>query len=79
MAVYASEQDELLALDAVGLGGRVESVSCNDNGSGVRRTSSWLRDTTAVRAVKSIEVGESAVDCLLDDGEGGRDLVDVDL
>lgn len=79
MAVYASEEDELLALDAVGLGGGVESVSCNDNGSRVGCTSSWLRDTTAVRAVKSIEAGESAVDRFLDDGESRRDLIDVNL
>lgn len=79
--VGAGEEDEFAPAGGVTFCFRVweEGVARDDDGGGVGGGAALDGDAARVGAGQAEEVGEGAGGGFLDDGQGGRDLVDVDI
>lgn len=79
MAVGAGEEDEAVSLDTMYLCVRVEGVSGDDDGCLVGGTAARLGYASSMRAGEAVQCSESLGDEFLNNGQGRRDLVDMDL
>jgi len=79
--VDAGEENEGAGRAGVarGLALGVEGVAGDDDGGQVGGAAALAGDAAGAGASEAEEVGEGAGGVFFDDGEGGRDLVDVDL
>jgi hypothetical protein len=81
VAMGRSEEDEFAAsvVVTVDFGGRVERITCDDNGSHVAGAAPLDADSTCPWAVEAEEQGEGFCSMLFDESQDWRNLIDMEI